>query len=224
MNWFGCGFVALCSFVSISGFNRLSPAESASRGFLSAPSAPPHFALGWHHPSGKFASVQKLRSSAKVGIVVGGFALALVAAVGAVAVWQKFTQGPDSQASSGMYAFGDLLLGLGIFGLIAIVPFALGLYWLRPHAPFWRLLAGIAVMIALTGPLALAVNGALRESAGHWALLADIRIGLMPPCALALLAAGLFAPQPKPRWILIAAALVDGALFTGMILVKLVLP
>jgi hypothetical protein len=168
--------------------------------------------------------VQPLRPLAKAGIVAGGFAAALVVACVAVYVRQIFTQGPEAQASSGMSAFGDVMLGVAVFGLLSLVPLALGLYWLRSHAPFWSFLSWGAVLFALTGPLAVLVSGWLRQPAGNWAFLADVRIGLMPLTALALLTTGLVAPQPKPRWILIGAALLDGGIFAGVVLVHFVLP
>jgi len=58
----------------------------------------------------------------------------------AVAIRQHFTSGPDALASSGMYAFGDLVIGLAVFSVAALVPVALGLYWLRPVAGFWSVL------------------------------------------------------------------------------------
>ena len=183
-----------------------------------------NFALGWLRSGRKFAGVQPLRPSAKAGIVAGGFAAALVVAWVAVDIRQRLTQGPEAQASAGMYAFGDLMMGVAVFGLLSLLPLALGLYWLRSHAPFWSAFARGAVLFALTGPLALVVSGWLSQSAGNWVFLAHARIGLMPLTTLALLTCGLVAPQPKPRWILIGAALLEGGIFAGVVLVHFVLP
>jgi hypothetical protein len=182
------------------------------------------FVLGWHRSRRKVDAVQPLRTSAKIGAIAGGFALAVGLAWVAVDIRQRLTQGPEAQASAGMYAFGDLVLGIFVFGLLALLPFALGLYWLRSNTSFWRAIARMAVLFALTGPLALLVSGWLRQSAGNWAILGDARIGLMPLTALAIFTGGLFAPQPKPRWILIVVALVEGAIFAGVVLIKFVLP
>ena len=72
----------------------------------------------------------KLSGLAKLGLVIGGYAAACLIASGVVYVWELFTQGPIAQASSGMYAFGDLLLFIGIFGLLALIPTGLALYFL----------------------------------------------------------------------------------------------
>lgn len=168
--------------------------------------------------------MQPLRPAAKVGIVAGGFVVALLVAGAAVAIRQRLTDTPEALASSGMHAFGDLVLGLAVFAGVAAVPLALGLYWLRSWAPFWTLLAVGAALLAATGPLALAVSSWLRGPAGNWAILADARIGLMPLTAPALLVCGLFAPRPRTRWVLLAAALLDGGIFAGVVLVKFVLP
>ena len=122
-----------------------------------------------------------------------------------------------------MHAFGDLLLGLAVVGTLALGPFGLALYWLRPVERFWTLLAWGAVLLVLTGPLALVVSGWLRASVGNLALLADARIGLMPGGELAMAVCGLFAPQGKPRWTLILAALVEGGIIATVVLFKFVL-
>jgi len=54
--------------------------------------------------------------------VIGGYVAACFLASGVVYVWELFTQGPIAQASSGMYAFGDLLLFIVIFGVLALIP------------------------------------------------------------------------------------------------------
>jgi hypothetical protein len=168
--------------------------------------------------------MQSLRPAAKIGIVSGGLLVAV-----AVAAWLVFGRmalmrdGNDA-ASSGMAAFGDLLLGLAVFGVLALVPGGLGLYWLRPVTWIWPVLVGSAVALALTGVLAVAANGWWRESAGNLALLADVRIGLMPLSALVSLCGAAFAPGTRWRWVLIGAAVLDGALFCSVMAVHFVLP
>jgi len=46
----------------------------------------------------------------KVGLVAAGYLAAFLVASAAVAVRLATTTGPDAQAASGMYAFGDALL------------------------------------------------------------------------------------------------------------------
>ena len=67
---------------------------------------------------------------AKLGLVIGGYVLACLGAVGAVYINGLFIDPAVSQASSGMSAFGDLILFVGVFGVLALLPTGLGLYFL----------------------------------------------------------------------------------------------
>ena len=67
---------------------------------------------------------------AKLWLVIGGYVLACLAAGAAVYVNGLFTQDPAAQASAGMYAFGDLILFIGLFGFLALFPTGLGIYFL----------------------------------------------------------------------------------------------
>jgi hypothetical protein len=67
---------------------------------------------------------------AKLGLVIGGYVAACLLASGVVYVYQLLTDNAVAQASSGMYAFGDLLLFLGVFGVLALFPTGLALYFL----------------------------------------------------------------------------------------------
>jgi len=67
---------------------------------------------------------------AKLGLVIGGYVVACLAASGVVYVYQLFTQAAAAQASAGMYAFGDLILFVGIFGVLALFPTGLAVYFL----------------------------------------------------------------------------------------------
>ena len=165
-----------------------------------------------------------MRPWAKVGIVCLGLAAAFFLACLAAFLRELAMQGPDVQAASGLYAFGDLLFGLAVFGLLALVPIGLALYWLRPVTRFWSVLAGAAVLSALSGVLALAANMWLHDDTSGWIFLAEARVGLMPLNALMLVTCALFAPKFRHRWLLLSAAFSDGAIFTGVVLVKFVLP
>ena len=67
---------------------------------------------------------------AKLGLVIGGYVMACLVASGAVYVNGLFTQNAVAHASSGMYAFGDLILFVGVFGTLALFPTGLALYFL----------------------------------------------------------------------------------------------
>ncbi|HET9909792.1 MAG TPA: hypothetical protein VFQ23_24300 [Anaerolineales bacterium] len=62
--------------------------------------------------------------------MIGGYCIACLMAGGAVYLNQLFTQGSASQASAGMAAFGDFILFVGIFGILALFPTGLAAYFL----------------------------------------------------------------------------------------------
>jgi hypothetical protein len=67
---------------------------------------------------------------AKWGLVIGGYSAACLVASGAIYVNQLLTPGAASQASAGMSAFGDLILFILVFGVLAVLPTGLALYFL----------------------------------------------------------------------------------------------
>jgi hypothetical protein len=66
----------------------------------------------------------------KVAIVAGGYLLALLLAFAAVALHAAVSGESGAQASGGMAAFGDLMLFVGVFGVVAVVPTGAALYFL----------------------------------------------------------------------------------------------
>ena len=74
--------------------------------------------------------MSKMSRLSKASLVIGGYVLACLIASGGVYVYDKFTQDAASQASAGMYAFGDLILFIGVFGVLALFPTVLALYFL----------------------------------------------------------------------------------------------
>ncbi len=66
----------------------------------------------------------------KLGLVIAGYVAACLLASGVVYVYQLLTDNAVTQASSGMYAFSDLLLFLAMFGILALFPTGLALYFL----------------------------------------------------------------------------------------------
>jgi len=164
-----------------------------------------------------------LRTPAKIGIVFTGLVLACAIAWVAVELRQLVTPAALVQGSPGMYAFGDTLVGVAVFGVVALVPLALALYWLRPVVLFWSVLVAGATMWALTGIAALAVNIWAGSTGNWWAFMAMARLGVIPLSALALVTCALFAPLPRQRWPLLAAGIVDGLSFVSVVLVKFIL-
>jgi len=65
------------------------------------------------------------KPAAKLGIVAAGYVVALAIAALVTSVYVASTSGPDRQTYGGMYAFGDSVLFLGVFGVAAIPATAL---------------------------------------------------------------------------------------------------
>ena len=66
----------------------------------------------------------------KVGLVIGGYGIACLAAGGIVYLNQLSAQSGISQASAGISAFGDFILFIILFGAFALFPTGLVLYFL----------------------------------------------------------------------------------------------
>ena len=65
-----------------------------------------------------------------MGLVFGGYLAACLIASGVLYLWQLSTQNATAQASAGMYAGGDVLLFIGVFGALALIPTGLAGYFL----------------------------------------------------------------------------------------------
>ena len=74
--------------------------------------------------------MSKMSGVMKLGLVISGYVAAALVASAAVYMYQLFTQDAASQASSGMYAFGDFILFVGLFGVLALFPTGLAVYFL----------------------------------------------------------------------------------------------
>jgi hypothetical protein len=154
----------------------------------------------------------------KVGLVVGGYVVAFLVAGAAVAIHVAATSGPDSQASSGMYAFGDVFLFLAVFAVAAVPSTAAALFLLRAYRSFWLGLSAVALGIATTGLVALIGYAASRTAdAGSilhaWSALAVLRILGAPLVALIFLLSGLFAPRRSSRIALVIATAIEAGVF-----------
>ena len=74
--------------------------------------------------------MSKMSWLAKLGLVIGGYVAACIVAYGAMYINGLFMDPAVLQASSGMSAFGDLILFVGVFGFLALFPTGLLLYFL----------------------------------------------------------------------------------------------
>jgi hypothetical protein len=152
----------------------------------------------------------------KVGVVVLGYLAAVLVASAAVGVRLVTTRGPDTQSSSGMYAFGDALLFVGVFGVVALVPTGAALVFLRPYRHFWTAVSALGVAVALTGLAAAVVFAVGRHAAASsllttWAGLSVPRILVAPIFALTFVVFAALSPHRAPRLAFLAAAVAEAA-------------
>ena len=165
-----------------------------------------------------------MKALVKFGVVLAGYAVAVLVAGVAVEVRVAHTSGPDAQASAGMYAFGDGLLFVAVFSVVALLPTGLALFFLRPYRWFWTALSITGLAIAVTGVLAVSVC----ILASYWALrglplelceaLALLRTLTAPLLAGAFVLSGAIAPNRTSRWTLLSTAGIEGAVATYAVL------
>jgi len=157
-----------------------------------------------------------MRPLAKVGLVGAGYVGAWAIASAVVIAYVAATGGPDRQNYAGMYAFGDSLLFLAVFGAAAAVPGGAALFFLRPYRLFWRALS-VAALVAATTALAafvdyLASHGSDAHSlANAWSPLAVLRILIAPLLALTFLVSAVMAPSRGPRLALLVATAIEAS-------------
>jgi len=151
-----------------------------------------------------------MRTSLKLGIVGIGYTLAFLLSIAVVWVHVLLTSGPVAQASSGMYAFGDVMLFGAVFCTAALPPTAAVLFFLRHERVFWGVLASAGVVVAFTGVLAMivfATGRSLHDDSllGSWTAASVLRILAAPPFALVFVVCALIAPGGWMRRSLLAA-------------------
>jgi hypothetical protein len=159
-----------------------------------------------------------MRPPVKVGLVVAGYIVAFLIASAVVGIYVASTSGPDRQGYGGMYAFGDSLLFLAVFGVAAVPPTGAALFFPRSYRSFWLALSVAALVIAATGLAAfidyVAARTAEADSILHaWSALAVLRILVAPLFALAFFLSVLFAPNRSSRIALLVATVIEAAVF-----------
>jgi len=156
-----------------------------------------------------------LKPFTKVAVVAGGYIAAVLLASAAVAVRMASTSGPDAQASSGMYAFGDAFLFVAVLAVCALAPTGAALFFLRPYRRFWIGLAALGLAVALTGVAAGILFAAGRHETASpiamWAGVAVLRMLVAPLLALTFLVCALFSPDRFPRVTLLTATVMEVA-------------
>lgn len=167
-----------------------------------------------------------MKALAKVGLVGAGYIGAFAIAWAVVAVHIATTQGPDRRDYAAMFDFGDTLLFLGMFGLAAVLPTGVALFFLRPYRWFWRALSIAALVMAATAAVAFLImlvwrGAGARSAASAAAAVASLRILIAPLFALAFAVSTVFAPGRNPRLALLAATAVEAMVFCGHFLLAL---
>ena len=71
-----------------------------------------------------------MKTFGKIAVIVGGYLAAWLIAGIAVSIHQARTA-IDSVGADGMYAFGDMLLFLMVFGFVALIPTGAAIYFIR---------------------------------------------------------------------------------------------
>ena len=144
----------------------------------------------------------------KVAIVLAGYVVAIEVANVTLLLYQLATQGPDAQASAGMYAFGDFTLYVTVFCLMALIPTGLGLWFLRSSGRFWNLMSKGVLAFAMTGPPAALV---LRFMSGFPLLsaLAFFRVFAAPLLYLGFMLCAFIARERADRRRLFVATLLE---------------
>lgn len=163
------------------------------------------------------------KRGARVGLILAGYAAAILVALLVVRIYIGLTSGPARDASAGMFAFGDMLAFLAAFGLAAVPATMAALFLLRSRPGFWMPLATAALFLAATSVAALFIHlgetfpGPVPHS-GHGRAYATLRLLLAPLCALAFLLAGILAPVRRARLALLAAAALEIAVLAAVAL------
>jgi hypothetical protein len=156
-----------------------------------------------------------MKQSVKIGIVAGGFAAALLIAVAVVAFHIALTSGPTAQASSGMYAFGDLVLFVAVFCVVSLAPTAAALFFLRSRRRFWTVLSVSGCAIAVTGLVAVGLFATGRNEVASplatWAGYSILRILAAPLLAFVFMLCAIMTPERLPRLALLVATLMEAA-------------
>jgi hypothetical protein len=159
-----------------------------------------------------------MRPVARAGLVAGGYVAAFAIAWLVVRMYIAATNVPDRQVYGAMYDFGDSLLFLGTLGLAAVPATGAALFFLRGSPAFWKVLSITALAIACTSVAAFLIYLAPmmhspKPVANSWSAFASLRILVAPLFALFFLLSWLFAPNRSARIALLAAGLIETAVF-----------
>ena len=158
------------------------------------------------HSAGEYVrTVVALSTAKKLALIATGYALSFVGGLAAIALNELRMSVDDAQASSGMAAFGDMVLFVLVVGFLGLVPTWFLLKLLIENAP--RTLLAIMLLLAAMGPASWLAATYLASDPG------DASLPNLPRAVTELLA--LLIPfVPIPRMVFGPVLLViEGAMF-----------
>jgi MFS family permease len=170
-----------------------------------------------------------MKTLMKAGIVFAGYALALIASVVSVMVYDRHFTAADNQTMGGMIAGGEMMYGIAIFLLVALAPTLLALWFLRRSRVVWSAFTLLGLAFAIFGLAAVLTPPLLGPAGSHdpWiALFSLFSVGQMLGSPLWIAAFGLFAwlaPERHFRRRMLAASAIEIAVAV-VALVHFVLP
>ena len=155
-----------------------------------------------------------MNKSVKIGIVIVGYILACVAAYAATYVQELATRGTDAQASQGMFAFGQSILFMLVFGGLALIPTVLAFFFLRSSEKFWNGFAVLCLVSSSIGIILVIANALMNANILHIEESSAAVVSLFgvvgafgaPLLIVGFLVLAVIAPSRRPRLLLLASA------------------
>jgi len=156
-----------------------------------------------------------MKPIAKISVVAAGYVVAIILASIAVAIHIRII-GPDAQSAGGMYAFGDSVLFVAVFGVAALLPTGAALFFLRPYRGFWNAISGLGLTVAVTSVVAAGLyafgrHAAVSSPLANWAALSVLRILMAPLLALTFLVSTALSPYRISRLAFLAATVMEAS-------------
>src|SRR2546422_498069 len=154
---------------------------------------------------------------AKVGIVIGGYVVAIIAGVVSAQVYNARVSAVPYDTSGGMYAGGEMLSSLAAFLVVSLAPTLLGLWFLRRHTRFWNTVAVASLAFAGAGLLAVLTPLVVRGEPKHIAIMLLELLGLsqllgVPLWFVAFVLFAFLAPTREARRKLVLAVGIEAVI------------
>src|SRR4030095_3573649 len=155
-----------------------------------------------------------MNKSVKIGIVIAGYILSCVGAFVVTYIRELSTRGTYIQASQGMFAFGQTMLFLLVFGGLALIPTVLAFYFLRSSVKFWNGFAVLCLAFSITEIIVVIANAMMNANLLHISKSSAAVVSLFgvlgafgaPLLIVGFLVLAVIAPSRRPRIFLLASA------------------